>query len=69
MTSTNGQGHTKGPLRTIVARPSNLSETLECGHTINRPLGLGECAMYPSKVSRRRCYECAALSRVSGEGR
>lgn len=48
-----------GPLRKIVARPSDLSEMLECGHLVNRPLALGECAMFPSKAKRRRCYHCA----------
>jgi len=60
--------HTAGPLRTIVARPSDLSETLECGHTINRPLGLGECAMFPSKVKRRRCYVCAETAALAKAG-
>lgn len=59
--------HTAGPLRLIIDRPSDLSEALECGHTINRPLSLGECAMYPSKVKRRRCYKCAAIARATGE--
>lgn len=48
-----------GPLKAIVSRPTDLTETLECGHTINRPLSLGECAMFPSKAKRRRCYVCA----------
>lgn len=46
------------PLRKIIDRPSNLTEHLECGHIIARPLGLGELAMEPSKVKRRRCYHC-----------
>lgn len=50
---------TAGPLKKIVARPSNLRETLECGHTINRPLSCGEGAQFPSKAKRRRCYLCA----------
>jgi len=44
---------TAHPLRAIVARPTQLTEQLECGHTINRPLGLGEFAGYPSKAQRR----------------
>lgn len=51
---------TIGPLKTIVERPTNLTEKLECGHTIQRPLSLGEFAMEPSKAKRRRCYHCAA---------
>lgn len=54
--------NTLGPLRTIVARPAQLTEELECGHVIARPLGLGENAMQPSKAKRRRCYHCAAIS-------
>jgi hypothetical protein len=46
------------PLRTIVARPSHLTEQLDCGHIINRPLACGEAAMLPSKAARRRCYHC-----------
>ena len=46
------------PLRRIIDRPKQLLETLECGHTIPRPLGLGEDATQPSKVTRRRCYAC-----------
>ena len=42
------------PLRKIVDRPSNLLETLDCGHTIPRPLGLGEDAMTPAKAKKRR---------------
>lgn len=49
---------TAHPLRAIVARPTQLTEQLECGHIINRPLGLGEFAMEPSKAQRRRCYHC-----------
>lgn len=48
------------PLRTIVDRPDNTSERLECGHMIVRPLALGEPAFLPSKALRRRCYHCAA---------
>ena len=55
------------PLRRIVERPDYLLETLECGHTIVRPLGLGEFAMRPSKVKSRRCYKCSPLSRPRGE--
>jgi len=36
------------------------TETLACGHTIPRPLGLGEDAMKPAKAKRRRCWKCAA---------
>jgi hypothetical protein len=46
------------PLRKIVARPTNTAETLECGHTINRALSLGENAMKPSKAKSRRCHLC-----------
>lgn len=46
------------PLRAIVSRPDQLHEALECGHTILRPLGLGENAQALSKVQRRRCYKC-----------
>lgn len=49
---------TIGPLKLIIDRPSHMLETLECGHTIARPLGLGENAFKPSKVKRRRCYIC-----------
>jgi len=49
------------PLRKIVDRPAQLVEVLECGHRISRPLGLGENAMLPSKVARRRCHLCASL--------
>ena len=49
---------TSHPLRTIVSRPSNLTEELSCGHIINRPLSCGEFAMEPSKAVRRRCYHC-----------
>lgn len=49
---------TAHPLRAIVARPSYLEETLECGHTINRPFSCGELMMEHSKVKRRRCYHC-----------
>ncbi|ACI92678.1 hypothetical protein OCAR_5547 [Afipia carboxidovorans OM5] len=55
------------PLRSIVSR--NLianTETLECGHSITRPLSLGEFAMEPSKAKRRRCYHCAALAKTGG---
>jgi hypothetical protein len=51
--------HTPAPLRRIVDRPETMLETLECGHTIVRPLGLGEFAMKPSKVKSRRCHKCA----------
>jgi hypothetical protein len=47
------------PLRTIVARPSQLQEKLECGHIVGRPLSLGEDATQPSKALRRRCYLCS----------
>lgn len=56
-----------GPLKTIIARPSNLKETLECGHTINRPLSLGELAMEPSKAKRRRCYICEEAAKASAK--
>ena len=46
------------PLKLIIDRPSSLHETLECGHTIARPLSLGEAAQVPSKALRRRCYKC-----------
>lgn len=46
------------PLRAIIARPTYLTEHLECGHIINRPLSCGEMAMEPSKAQRRRCYHC-----------
>ena len=49
---------TAHPLRTIIARPTYLTEELACGHTINRPLSCGEMAMEPSKAQRRRCYYC-----------
>lgn len=48
------------PLRTITDRPDQMHETLECGHTIARTLGLGEDAMAPSKAKRRRCWKCEA---------
>lgn len=47
-----------GPLKLIVERPTQMTEKLECGHILARPLGLGENAMKPSKVLRRRCYIC-----------
>lgn len=50
------------PLRLIVDRPSEMLETLECGHTLKRPLGLGEFAMEPSKAKSRRCWKCADLA-------
>ncbi len=50
------------PLKRIIDRPTYLTETLECGHTIARPLGLGEPAQLPSKAKSRRCYKCAAES-------
>ena len=68
MTPKAGHTFTAGPLRLIVSRPTNFTEILECGHTICRPLGLGEMAMYPSKVKRRRCYECAAIAKATAGG-
>jgi hypothetical protein len=56
-----------GPLKTIIARPSNLQETLECGHTINRPLSLGEAAQEPSKAKRRRCYHCEDIAKAQAK--
>lgn len=52
------------PLRKIIDRPDNMAETLECGHTIPRPLGLGEFAMGPSKAKSRRCWKCEEEARV-----
>lgn len=52
-------GHT-APLRLIVGCPSQLTERLECGHVISRPLGLGEDATQPAKAKRRRCHHCAS---------
>jgi hypothetical protein len=46
------------PLRAIIGRPTYLTEELECGHVISRPLSCGELAMAPSKAKRRRCYYC-----------
>ena len=48
----------KAPLRRIVSRPTQLTEELECGHVIARPLGLGENAQEPSRVQRRRGHRC-----------
>jgi hypothetical protein len=48
----------KAPLRKIIARPEQMAETLECGHTLPRPAGLGEDLMKPSKVKSRRCWMC-----------
>lgn len=52
-----------GPLRLIVDRPAQMLEALECGHVIPRPLGLGEDAMTPSTVKRRRCWKCEEMRR------
>jgi len=49
---------TRAPLRLIIDRPDPMLETLECGHTISRTLGLGEDAQSPSKARRRRCHCC-----------
>lgn len=51
-----------GPLKLIIDRPTQMTEKLECGHTIARPLSLGENAMKPSKVVRRRCYLCGEIA-------
>jgi hypothetical protein len=51
------------PLRKIIERPNTngyLTEKLECGHTVMRPLALGEPAQEPSKAIRRRCHFCGA---------
>lgn len=55
------------PLRKIVARPSDLTEMLECGHLINRPISLGEAIQFPSKAKRRRCYHCDASPALSSQ--
>ena len=47
-----------GPLKKIIDRPSQILETLECGHTIKRSYRLGEDLQVPSRAKRRRCYEC-----------
>lgn len=47
------------PLVEIIVKDcSSNTETLACGHTIPRPLGLGEFAMEPSKAKKRRCFKC-----------
>ena len=48
------------PLRAIVDRPGFSEETLECGHRIRRPLGVGD----PLPGQRRRCYKCGDLPPV-----